>query len=434
MPLPKVGDLVAHKFRIEGTLGEGGMAHVLAAHHELLDKPVAVKILDPNVADPSMFSLLVDRFLAEARAAARVDSHHVARIMDVGTLDTGLPYIVMERLEGSDLEELLAMETTLRVEDAIDFILQALAGLAHAHALGIIHRDLKPANLFLAKQRDGGSIIKILDFGVAKLVDERNKGTLTLDGTAVGTPMYMAPEQIRTPTLVDTRVDIWAIGVVLYELLTGERPFGGEDITATFDAVLNREIPSVREQRPEVDEGLAAVIAKCLERDLSKRYRDVGTVAHALAPYGSGQWHALVEHIDATLHGRANVSSPQLTPTGVASSRRPEPSPRTETNIETPREPLGAVKKSSGIWRVLFLAAALAGVVIYGVKKHAFDSLTNAPPPPAIPSDTPSAVPSASASASASVAKSVVKPPPKPPTATTSVKKPPPKPTGTKKK
>jgi serine/threonine-protein kinase len=434
MPMPKAGDLVAHKFRIEGSLGEGGMAHVLAAHHELLDKPVAMKILDPAVlADAASVSSLIDRFLAEARAAARVDSHHVARIMDVGTLeDGGLPYIVMERLEGSNLEQLLALEKTLRIEDAIDFVLQALAGLAHAHALGIIHRDLKPANLFLARQRDGGSIIKILDFGVAKLMDAR-EGKMTLDGTAVGTPLYMAPEQIRTPAIVDMRVDIWATGVVLYELLAGVPPFEGDGMPAIFASVLESEIKSVRTHRPEVPEGLDRVILKCLERDLGKRYRDVGTLAHDLAPYGSGQWHALVDHIDATLHGRASVvSGPELTPTGLPVRRPEHKSPSTETNIVTPKEPMAPVSRTS-IWRVLVLSAAVAGAIVWGVKQHAFDSLVKGNAPPVLP-DAPSAsvsapVASSSAAPSATPAKSTRPPPP-----ATTIKKPPPKPTTSVKK
>ncbi len=213
--LPDVGDVIADKYRIDGQLGEGGMAVVYAAQHTLLDKPIAIKILSPELPH---LPEVVNRFLTEARAAARVDSPNVARVMDVGTLPSGLPYMVMERLDGCDLEELLRLEKQLAIPDAVDYVLQALQGLAHAHQLGIVHRDLKPANLFLAHQADGTSIIKILDFGIAK-IDTGNR--MTKAGQAVGSPTYMSPEHIRASEHVDHRTDIWAMGVVLYELLTG---------------------------------------------------------------------------------------------------------------------------------------------------------------------------------------------------------------------
>ncbi len=241
------------KYRIEEPLGEGGMAVVFAAHHLLLDKPIALKILSPDL--PRMPQLR-ERFLSEARAAARVDSPHVARVMDVGTLPNGLPYMVLERLEGCDLEELLRVERQLAIGDAVDYVLQALQGLAHAHTLGVVHRDLKPANLFLSHQSDGSAIIKILDFGIAKLsassTEDEPVTRKTQPGQAVGTPMYMSPEHVRNEKFVDHRTDIWAMGVVLYELITGQTPFEADGIGETFGAVLNRIPTTSRILRPDV--------------------------------------------------------------------------------------------------------------------------------------------------------------------------------------
>ncbi|MEO8876645.1 MAG: serine/threonine-protein kinase [Polyangiaceae bacterium] len=301
--LPQPGEVVAEKYRIEEPLGEGGMAVVFAAHHLALDKPIALKILSPDLP---RLPLLRERFLTEARAAARVDSPHVARVMDVGTLDNGLPYMVLERLEGCDLGELLEVERRLPIGDAVDYVLQALQGLAHAHTLGVVHRDLKPANLFLAHQSDGSAIIKILDFGIAKLdasSTEERISRATQQGHAVGTPMYMSPEHVRNE-VVDHRTDIWAIGVVLYELLTGHTPFEADGIGETFGAVLNRTPASARTLRPEIPELLDAAILKCLAQNQDERWADVAQFASAIGPYGTGACAFLVASIEQTLRQR----------------------------------------------------------------------------------------------------------------------------------
>ncbi len=293
--LPDVGDVIADKYRIDGQLGEGGMAVVFSAQHMLLDKPIAVKILSPDLPHTPE---LVERFLTEARAAAKVDTPNVARVMDVGTLKSGLPYMVMERLDGCDLEELLRLEKQLSVGDAVDYVLQALAGLAHAHTLGIVHRDLKPANLFLAHQNDGTAIIKILDFGIAKL---DSKTRMTKAGQAVGSPTYMSPEHIRASEHVDHRTDIWGMGVVLYELLTGEPPIEEDGVGETIAAVLNKKAPPVRTRRADVPEKLDDAIMKCLQHDPNDRWPDVSAFARAIAPYGTGACVMLPDVIEQTL-------------------------------------------------------------------------------------------------------------------------------------
>jgi len=293
--LPDVGDVIAEKYRIDGQLGEGGMAVVFAAQHMLLDKPIAVKILSPDLPHTPT---IVERFLTEAKAAAKVDCPNVARVMDVGTLKSGLPYMVMERLDGCDLEELLRLEGQLAIGDAVDYVLQALAGLAHAHTLGIIHRDLKPANLFLAHQPDGTAIIKILDFGIAKL-DHGNR--MTKAGQAVGSPTYMSPEHIRASDHVDHRTDIWAMGVVLYELLTGQPPIEEDGVGETIAAVLARRAPFARTKRADIPEQLDLAIMKCLKHDPNERWADVSALAHAIAPFGTGACAMLPDAIEHTL-------------------------------------------------------------------------------------------------------------------------------------
>jgi len=320
--LPEVGQLVAEKYKIEGQLGQGGMAVVFAAHHMLLDRPVAMKVLSPELPRTPQ---LVERFLTEARAAARVDSIHVARVIDVGTLEDGLPYIVMERLEGCDLEELLAAYKQLPIGDAVDHVLQALQGLAHAHVLGVIHRDLKPANLFLAQQSDGTMLIKILDFGIAKLVDEAR---FIARGQTVGSPMYMSPEQVRDAELVDPRTDIWSIGVVLYELLTGRTPFEADGVGKTFAAVLGGPPASARTLRPEIPAELDAALMRCLSQDPAERFADVAQLAAAIAPFGTGACAALVESIEQTLRqelrrftGSTIIARPPASTRGLAPVR-----------------------------------------------------------------------------------------------------------------
>jgi serine/threonine-protein kinase len=332
-PIPKAGDVIAGKYRILGRLGEGGVGTILAAHHELLDKEVALKLLALEPTAKMSRRALTERFLIEARAAAKVESPHVARVMDVGKLDNGAPFMVMERLEGCNLEELLALEGTLSVEDTADYVMQALQGLAHAHVLGVVHRDLKPANLFLARQPDGSAVIKIVDFGIAMLLDEagrRQPSTrVTRNGTLVGSPMYMSPEQVRDEEHIDHRTDIWSVGVVLHELLTGQVPFGvgAEGMGEIFGAILNEPLAPVSGKRNDVSPALDAVIARCLSRSVDERYSDVSEIARALAPFGTGKWNHLVDSIEQSFRTRMvkMTGSEAFKPIPVEIVHEPEP-------------------------------------------------------------------------------------------------------------
>jgi len=407
--LPKVGDIIADKYRVDGQLGEGGMAIVFAAHHLLLDKPIAVKLLSPELP---RLPQIIERFLTEARAAARVDSPHVARVMDVGVLVNGLPYMVMEKLDGCDLEELLRLEKQLAIGDAVDYVLQALAGLATAHTLGVIHRDLKPSNLFLAHQADGSAIVKILDFGIAKL-DSATR--VTQQGQAVGSPTYMSPEHIRNDAIVDHRTDIWAMGVVLYELLTGRPPIEEDGVGETLAAVLNKKAPPPSALRPEIPPELDAAIMRCLEHQAGERWPDVAHFARAIAPFGTGACAALPDSIEQTLRqqlrrysGQAFVPRPPapvtpMAPVTVNPNALTQEAPAvTEDSI--PPELRGGRKK----WWVLFGVAATAGATyVLLVNMHVIQSFAStAPSPSGVASE--SALPGASASAaetSSSVAK-----------------------------
>ncbi len=401
--LPHVGEVLADKYRIDGQLGEGGMAVVFAAHHVLLDKPIAVKVLSPDLP---RLPKVVDRFLTEARAAARVDSPNVARVVDVGTLDNGLPYMVMERLDGCDLAELLRLEKQLAIGDVVDYTLQALQGLACAHVLGIVHRDLKPANIFLAHQQDGTAIIKILDFGIAKIEDAKR---VTEQGQAVGSPTYMSPEHIRASEFVDQRTDIWSMGVVMYELLTGQPPIEEDGVGETIAAVLNKKPPPPSKIRPEIPPDLDAAIMRCLEHDPANRWPDVAQLARAIAPFGTGACASLAESIEMTLRqelrrysGQAIVLKPAPVVVDPASATQEAPSV-----VDLP--PPVFEKKRSRWWLALVAIVALGGTYAALVNAHVLalpKSLAPAPPtdPNAIASASASslAAPIASASASAS--------------------------------
>ncbi|MFO0740106.1 MAG: protein kinase [Labilithrix sp.] len=291
---PLVGDVVAGRYRIDSIAGEGGMGIVYEAEHVILRQRVALKILLPGALSSAE---ALERFSQEAAAIARISCEHVVRVMDAGTLPSGAPYLVMEYLEGKNLEQLLQIRGPLPYSDAVDFALQTLEALAHAHAAHVIHRDLKSANLFFAKLADGRQIIKLLDFGVAMTIDGHD------DNRIVGSPAYMSPEQLCREA-VDARTDLWSLGVVLYEMLAGVVPFEGT-FAQTVHGVLNTTPVPLNEKNAAIPPALAAVVQRCLTRDVERRWSSTLALARALAPFASSATTGVVPRIERAV---ANVS------------------------------------------------------------------------------------------------------------------------------
>ena len=267
------GDVLAGKYRVERVLGAGGMGLVVAARHIELDELFAIKFMLPAaVVDP----VAVERFLREARASARLKSEHVARVHDVGRLETGAPYMVMEHLSGSDLKSVVVERGALPLAEVVTYVIQACEAIAEAHSLGIVHRDLKPANLFLTTRLNGSPCVKVLDFGISKQTVPGEPGMdITKTAALLGSPLYMAPEQMRSTKTADLRADVWALGVILYELCTGTVPFHGETITEVCAKVLSEEAPAPSTRQRDLPPDLDAVVARCLAKDPARRFRSV---------------------------------------------------------------------------------------------------------------------------------------------------------------
>lgn len=284
------GDILLDKYRVERLLGQGGMAVVIAARHLQLDQMVAIKTMSPRALS---FPDAVERFIREAKATVRLHSENVARVTDIGTLDSGVPYMIMEYLEGVDLATVLQHRRVLAAEDAVDFVLQACAAMYEAHSEGIIHRDLKPSNLFLTQRVDGSALIKVLDFGISKVAfPEQGDGSeqgesLTGEFSTIGSPPYMSPEQARSSKNVDGQTDIWSLGILLYQLSTAHLPFFADSAAEILAKVMYEQPEMANTVAPWVPRGVALVIDKCLQKDPVDRYQGVEELAHALAPYAS---------------------------------------------------------------------------------------------------------------------------------------------------
>jgi eukaryotic-like serine/threonine-protein kinase len=299
------GQVLAGKYEIQSTLGEGGMGLVLAAYDTRLERRVAIKLLKPELASNKEAS---ERFVREARAAAKIQSEYVARVIDVDLSSDEMPLLVMEYLEGRDLEHVIAERGALPVADVALWIIQACDAIADAHAQRIVHRDLKPANVFLARQAGGAESVKVLDFGISKLATTGAADlSLTRTSALMGSPLYMSPEQMRSTRDVDTRTDIWALGAILHEALSGNPPFLGETITQLSANVLLEEPERLDTLRPDLPAGLGDVVWRALRKDPAERYTHVGELAFALLPFAPPSASAIVERIQRVLLGSGLV-------------------------------------------------------------------------------------------------------------------------------
>ena len=426
-----VGDRIGGKYRVESVLGEGGMGVVLAARHEALDLRVAVKLLRDGGDDERANA----RFLREARLAARLRSAHAVRVHDFG-VERETPYIVMELLDGEPLKSALA-RGPMATETLVLHLLDVCIALAEGHALGIVHRDVKPSNVFLERRPDGTTRARLVDFGIAK-PHLPESTTLTENDASLGTPQYMAPEQIRDARRVDARADLWSLGVILYEALSGALPFEGYTPAGYLASVLSDAAVPLTTRAPSVDPSLAAIAARLLEKDPAKRPASAADVAHALGPFGGPEGPARA--LEA-----ARVSDETLSRKDERAQPRPEPpapardqETATGTRVDWATHPAsGALPRASARPRTRVLPLAAAALVVMGlgyalttglrgngaithasvaagappsVEASAASPPTAAPPPstavapPPAPEPTPSGAPTPSAAPPASAA------------------------------
>jgi eukaryotic-like serine/threonine-protein kinase len=378
------GEILAGKYRVERVLGIGGMGVVVAAHHIQLDKRVALKFLLPEATTNAE---VVARFAREARAAVKIESEHVARVIDVGAMESGAPYMVMEYLVGSDLAHRLQEHGAIAIEEAIDYLLQACEAIAEAHAAGIVHRDLKPANLFLTRRADGSSLVKVLDFGISKATlpaGSQPDMSLTKTASVMGSPLYMAPEQMRSTRSVDARADIWALGVILYELLSGKVPFEATTMPELCAMVLTEAPAPLRDKRPDTPPGLWAVIERCLQKDPAQRFGNVSDLANALSSFAPARSRLSVERISRVLRA-AGVATASLAPppeTGAAARVGDSTSAAWSPSSTSSSRRSGKLPLLLGLGAVL-VAGALAAVALRG--GHGEGAAASAPVPSVAP-------------------------------------------------
>jgi eukaryotic-like serine/threonine-protein kinase len=385
------GEVLAGKFKVVKILGAGGMGVVIEAEHLLLERRVALKFMGPELmADPEATA----RFLREARAASLIPNEHVVKILDVDTLADGTPYIVMERLYGHDLASVIEREGRLEASRAVGYVLEAMEALAHAHAKGIVHRDLKPANLFLANREDGTTLVKVLDFGIAKSQDANGQGAgVTTSRTVLGSPRYMAPEQMQSAKAADMRADIWALGTILFELVSGRPAFEGETLAALTVAICAGPPPSLASAFPSVSDALDRAVSACLSRPLEGRFSNVAALALALAPLAPASAQGSVDRITALFP--SGPSTPASVPPARAVSVPPAAAATGSTERNEPKSRRVAV---------VVAVASLLAVGVLGIGRtlsgsHSESSPSSMVPAPSLLSAEPShLVPVASAS------------------------------------
>jgi serine/threonine-protein kinase len=360
------GEVLLGKYRVDRILGAGGIGIIVAAHHLQLDERVAIKFLLPDaLQSPDV----VARFAQEARAAVKIKSEHVVRVIDVGTLPSGSPYMVMEYLEGADLSAVLSRRGPMPIEEVVALVLQACEALAEAHALGIVHRDLKPANLYAIARADGSPSVKVLDFGISKVTTPGADMGMTKTSAIVGSPLYMSPEQMRSAKSVDARTDIWSIGAILYELLSGQPPFTGESLPELCVNIMNSAPPPILSLRPDLPHKLEAVILRCLEKDRQNRFANIAELAVALAEFAPRQAKNSVERVAKVIQAAGISSSHFQMPEG---SVPPPASKHVKTHASWGSTSPGGSTKRAPLFVLLGVGAlAIGGAGVWiGARSH----------------------------------------------------------------
>ncbi|MFZ5890089.1 MAG: protein kinase domain-containing protein [Myxococcota bacterium] len=381
LPVP-VGHILANKYRVDRFIAAGGMGVVAAGLHLELDQPVAIKFLS---MENGLSGEGAERFRREARAAAKIHSEHVVRVFDVGLLDAQAPYLVMELLEGNDLDDEVASRGALPISEAVGYVLQAIDAIAEAHAVGIVHRDLKPSNLYLAQRADGLRVVKVLDFGISKslIAGRPSEMGLTKTSSLVGSPLFMSPEQMRSAKDVDARTDTWALGAILYYLLTAVEPFDADTLPQLCVAVMNEPHRPLRELLPGAPESLERVLDKCLAKDRALRFSSLAELAEALVPFAPG-FRAHAERAIRLLGRQARDSLtpvpevsllPQATPSQIRGAVTEVAEAPVDAAAQTERRPaLPATSETQSAWdktgrnvinrrRVPIIATSLVAVV-----------------------------------------------------------------------
>jgi serine/threonine protein kinase len=392
------GAMIAGKYRVHRMLAEGGMGMIMEAEHVALGQRVAVKLLLPEMESRPE---IIQRFLREARAAARLRSDHVVRVFDIGTDDRGLPFMVMELLSGVDIASEIETRGSLPFGEAVSYILEALDAIVEAHAAGIVHRDLKPANLFLSGSAGGTRRVRVLDFGISKftdVIDGMPDASITSSQSMLGSPAYMSPEQVRSTKGVDARTDVWALGVILYEMLTGVSAFDGDSLGDIFAKIREEDVPPLRNRCPDVPEELAAIVHACLVRDREKRMPDATTLRDRLRPFASRESQVGIVAAAPTANGKlasapssrnqmvtAPLSDPKILGDARSSDSRFVPAaPLSEREIVERAQTIAATgdvdaRTPSGRWSMRLLLGGLVVLMAGGIAAGVFVVVKRAP-------------------------------------------------------
>lgn len=273
------GDLIHQRYRLVRKLGAGASGAVWEAKNELIDRDVALKVMDPEVANDAV---ALQRFFNEAKAGGRVRSPSIVEILDIGQAEDGSPFLVFELLTGEGLDTFLQRETVMDPEMFVQLFVGIAKALETAHKQGIVHRDLKPANIFIDEPAPGDKVAKILDFGISKVFDTTQNFTLTRAGTVVGSPAYMSPEQAAGREDLDGRADVWSLGVVMYEALTGTLPHDAANYNALMVRILTQDPDPVATRKPDLPQNLCLIVDACLRRERDERIASAGELAKKL--------------------------------------------------------------------------------------------------------------------------------------------------------